>query len=187
MASPADFGDAHSRHREDAELLFREQRWANADHLYGLSAECGLNSRWIKRPAWESVLEEMGNPVVRAGAGRFPHRVAARIACAIRSALFSRGGRTLPAPLPGGASRRVGARWTFLHSLSSGSCWGWEWKWTPPGSRLRRRTGAMSGSSGGPSTISSLPGAVRDISVRFPKESRSPIGRSTTATPIVLM
>ncbi|MCX7896843.1 MAG: SAM-dependent methyltransferase [Rhodocyclaceae bacterium] len=38
----ADFLDAHARHWEDAERLFQAQRWANADHLYGLSAECGL-------------------------------------------------------------------------------------------------------------------------------------------------
>ena len=31
-----------------------------------------------ERPAWESALEEMGNPIVRADAGRFPHRMAAR-------------------------------------------------------------------------------------------------------------
>jgi len=38
----ADFLDAHERHWEDAERLFQAQRWANADHLYGLAAECGL-------------------------------------------------------------------------------------------------------------------------------------------------
>lgn len=38
----ADFLDAHKRHWEDAELLFNEKHWANADHLYGLAAECGL-------------------------------------------------------------------------------------------------------------------------------------------------
>ncbi len=38
----SDFLDAHERHWEDAELLFANQRWANADHLYGLAAECGL-------------------------------------------------------------------------------------------------------------------------------------------------
>jgi hypothetical protein len=38
----ADFFDAHERHHQDAELLFNEQRWANADHLYGMAAECGL-------------------------------------------------------------------------------------------------------------------------------------------------
>jgi len=37
-----DFLDAHQRHWDDAELLFKEERWANADHLYGLAAECGL-------------------------------------------------------------------------------------------------------------------------------------------------
>lgn len=38
----ADFLDAHERHWTDAETLFQAQRWANADHLYGMAAECGL-------------------------------------------------------------------------------------------------------------------------------------------------
>lgn len=38
----ADFLDAHDRHWTDAELLFTGLRWANADHLYGVAAECGL-------------------------------------------------------------------------------------------------------------------------------------------------
>jgi hypothetical protein len=38
----ADFLDAHERHWVDAEGLFQAQRWANADHLYGIAAECGL-------------------------------------------------------------------------------------------------------------------------------------------------
>ena len=38
----ADCTDAHRRHWEDAELLFAHARWANADQLYGYSAECGL-------------------------------------------------------------------------------------------------------------------------------------------------
>ncbi len=37
-----DFLDAHERHWEDAEHLFQAARWANADHLYGMAAECGL-------------------------------------------------------------------------------------------------------------------------------------------------
>ncbi|MBF0422870.1 MAG: SAM-dependent methyltransferase [Magnetococcales bacterium] len=37
-----DFMDAHDRHWEDAENLFQARRWANADHLYGLAAECGM-------------------------------------------------------------------------------------------------------------------------------------------------
>lgn len=41
---PPDFADAHSRHWHDAERLFLCERWANADHLYGLSAECGLKA-----------------------------------------------------------------------------------------------------------------------------------------------
>lgn len=39
-----DFSDAHDRHWEDAELLRQHQRLANADHLYGLAAECGLKA-----------------------------------------------------------------------------------------------------------------------------------------------
>lgn len=38
----ADFLDAHRRHWADAEFLREAQRWANADHLYGMAAECGL-------------------------------------------------------------------------------------------------------------------------------------------------
>lgn len=38
----ADFLNAHERHWDDAENLLQAQRWANADHLYGIAAECGL-------------------------------------------------------------------------------------------------------------------------------------------------
>lgn len=44
MPRPADFLDAHRRHWGDAELLFAESRWANADQMYGFSAECGLKA-----------------------------------------------------------------------------------------------------------------------------------------------
>lgn len=44
MIHPADFVDAHRRHWQDAELLFDQSRWANADQLYGFSAECGLKA-----------------------------------------------------------------------------------------------------------------------------------------------
>ena len=44
MPHVADFADAHRRHWEDAESLFDCGHWANADHLYGLSAECGLKA-----------------------------------------------------------------------------------------------------------------------------------------------
>jgi len=37
-----DFLDAQQRHWDDAERLLKAQRWANADHLYGIAAECGL-------------------------------------------------------------------------------------------------------------------------------------------------
>ena len=39
-----DFGDAATRHWEDAELLRGKERWANADHLYGVAAECALKA-----------------------------------------------------------------------------------------------------------------------------------------------
>jgi len=42
MQMQANYLDAHERHLSDAERLFAAQRWANADHLYGLAAECGL-------------------------------------------------------------------------------------------------------------------------------------------------
>ena len=57
MPHPSDFTDAHSRHWDDAELLFGRQRWANADQLYGFSAECGL----------KAVMMSLGMPVDAAG------------------------------------------------------------------------------------------------------------------------
>ena len=53
MAYPADFTDAHHRHWQDAELLFANGRWPNADQLYGFSAECGL----------KTVMQALGMPV----------------------------------------------------------------------------------------------------------------------------
>jgi hypothetical protein len=38
----SDFRDASARHLEDAKLLETQSRLANADHLYGVSAECSL-------------------------------------------------------------------------------------------------------------------------------------------------
>lgn len=40
----ADFKDAFRRHRDDGDILFGQNRWANSDHLYGLAAECGLKA-----------------------------------------------------------------------------------------------------------------------------------------------
>jgi hypothetical protein len=39
-----DFGKASGRHLRDGELLLSERRWAGADHLFGLSAECSLKA-----------------------------------------------------------------------------------------------------------------------------------------------
>ena len=43
-----DFLDAHERHLTDAEALHSAGRLANADHLYGLSAECGLKKLMVE-------------------------------------------------------------------------------------------------------------------------------------------
>jgi hypothetical protein len=47
---PTDYLDAMERHWEDAELLWNQvpQRFANADQLYGLVAECGLKALMTK-------------------------------------------------------------------------------------------------------------------------------------------
>ena len=42
-----DYLDAHERHLEDAEMLFDGQRLANADHLYGIAAECGVKQLMV--------------------------------------------------------------------------------------------------------------------------------------------
>lgn len=39
-----DFRDAAKRHFEDAELLLTHECFANADHIFGLSAECALKT-----------------------------------------------------------------------------------------------------------------------------------------------
>lgn len=39
-----DFFDAHERHYADATKLYELERWANSDHLFGISAECGLKA-----------------------------------------------------------------------------------------------------------------------------------------------
>ena len=57
MPRPADFAGAHHRHLEDAALLFDRERWAAADHLYDLSAECGL----------KAVTRSLGMPVDAVG------------------------------------------------------------------------------------------------------------------------
>jgi len=57
MPHPADFVDAYHRQWADAELLFANDCWANADQLYGFSAECGL----------KAVMKTLGMPVDETG------------------------------------------------------------------------------------------------------------------------
>lgn len=42
MTKQIDFGEASERHLTDAKLLETQKRVANAGHLFGLSAECGI-------------------------------------------------------------------------------------------------------------------------------------------------
>ncbi|MBK6972677.1 MAG: SAM-dependent methyltransferase [Sterolibacteriaceae bacterium] len=42
-----DFRDASDRHFEDGGLLEAQGRFANADHLYGFSAECSLKAAML--------------------------------------------------------------------------------------------------------------------------------------------
>jgi hypothetical protein len=60
MPFPAHFVDAHHRYWDDARLLFDRERWANADQLYGFSAECGL----------KAVMQALGMRVDEAGKPR---------------------------------------------------------------------------------------------------------------------
>lgn len=48
-----DFKDAAQRHWSDAELLYAEQRWPNADQLYGVAAECSL----------KAIMKSLGMPI----------------------------------------------------------------------------------------------------------------------------
>ncbi len=55
----AHFPKAHWRHWEDAELLYAHERWGNADHLFGFSAECGLKAVMAK---YGMPLDAFGHP-----------------------------------------------------------------------------------------------------------------------------
>lgn len=44
-----DFHDAFFRHDADADLLLEKERWANADHHYGLAAECALKALLLQQ------------------------------------------------------------------------------------------------------------------------------------------
>lgn len=59
----ADFLDAHERHSQDADLLFNSQRWASADHLYGMAAECGLKR--IMQAFGMQLNPKTGSPALR--------------------------------------------------------------------------------------------------------------------------
>lgn len=43
-----DYHDAAKRHWNDANFLFTDKRWANADHLFGFAAECALKEIMLR-------------------------------------------------------------------------------------------------------------------------------------------
>jgi hypothetical protein len=55
----ADFLDAHQRHLRDADYLLAASCLANADHLYGMAAECGLKRLMI---AFGMKIDATGSP-----------------------------------------------------------------------------------------------------------------------------
>lgn len=57
-----DFLDAHLRHLRDADYLFSGSYLANADHLYGMAAECGLKRLMM---AFGMQTDNTGSPVDR--------------------------------------------------------------------------------------------------------------------------
>jgi hypothetical protein len=59
-----DFLDAHERHLDDADHLHASARFANADHLYGVAAECGL----------KRLMQAFGMPTGRRGPRRTEDR-----------------------------------------------------------------------------------------------------------------
>ena len=94
MPHPVDFIDAHRRHWTDAELLFDHDRWANADQLYGFSAECGL----------KAVMTTLGMPVDTHGIPGPEHRVHVQELWSIFERFAGdRGGARLLRSLPVGA------------------------------------------------------------------------------------
>ena len=62
MPYPADYPNAHLRHWQDAERLFEAKRFANADQLYGFSAECGLKAVMVKNGM---PIDDLGVPTNR--------------------------------------------------------------------------------------------------------------------------
>jgi hypothetical protein len=57
---PADYCDAAYRHVADAALLLDQKRLPNADHLYGLGAECALKAVMValSAPSQDGDLQE---------------------------------------------------------------------------------------------------------------------------------
>lgn len=57
-----DYYDAAKRHFDDATFLFSDKRYANSDHLFGLSSECALKSIML---ALGMKLNSSGSPKIR--------------------------------------------------------------------------------------------------------------------------
>lgn len=108
MIHPADFADAYRLHWEDAELLYKCSRWANADQLYGFSAECGL----------KELMRLLGIPVDHEGKPKEPkHRKHVQdLWPEFESFATSRGGARYLSLLPG---REPFADWSEQNRYAS--------------------------------------------------------------------
>ena len=71
MPYPANYPDAHLRHWEDAERLFEAKRFANADQLYGFSAECGLKAVMLTDDMLSEYLRMPNDPEHRTHVHKF--------------------------------------------------------------------------------------------------------------------
>lgn len=67
VSTPTDYYASARRHMKDAELLESHRRFANAGHLYGYMAECGLKALLV----WHHYPTDAGGSLLKADTGNF--------------------------------------------------------------------------------------------------------------------
>lgn len=108
-AFTVDFLDAHERHWSDAEFLFQDERWGNADHLYGMCAECGL----------KAIMVALGVATDAEGSPERPHREHINILWPLfRSFLSGRQAAHLAMHLP---QSNPFSKWRVFHRYANGT------------------------------------------------------------------
>lgn len=77
------FVHAHVRHWKDAEILLGRSRLANADQLYGFSAECGLKAVMtvLGKPLLRKHIQELWPVFKRSVKGRAASRFRRQLPC----------------------------------------------------------------------------------------------------------